>query len=85
MSTKSELIRVLSGQPGKYGVRLWLKDKEVLEFETDFLPKVEWQNETRTFFLFGRVHDQEYPSGRQFEIMEWDKVLAMFIDTHEPK
>lgn len=62
----NKVIRVLSGKPLKYTVRVHQPDGSVIEFQTDKLVKVEYNSDTRAIWLHQSVGD--YSS---CPVMQW--------------
>lgn len=62
----NKAIRVLSGKPLKYTVRVYIPDGRVIEFQTEKLVKVEYNSDTRAIWLHQSVGD--YSS---VPVMQW--------------
>jgi len=71
----NKVLRVLSGKPLKYTVRLLLKDGSERELQADTVPKLEYNLQDRGLFLCGQVVSDDYTS--TFPIIKWAEVSMM--------
>lgn len=69
----NKIMRVLSGNPLKYTVRVHKADGSVIEWQSDTKPKLNYENEARALFLA----DGEYGSN---PIMEWEDDMIILTE-----
>ncbi len=70
----NKVVRVLTGKRLKFTVRVHRLSGDVVEFQTDFLPKLEWNHETRGLTLIMKGSTEVYDT---FVVMEWETGMVM--------
>jgi len=69
----NKVLRVLSGKPLKYTVRLLLKDGTEREFQAENPPSLDYNSEARDLFLIAQATG-DYIS---YPIIRWSEVQMM--------
>lgn len=47
----NQVIRVLTGKPMKYTVRIFRENGQAVEFQSENVPKLDWDNEARALWI----------------------------------
>lgn len=72
----NKMIRVLLGEKRKYTIRIHKPDLTVIEFQSETVPKLEWQSEARCLM----ITDGPYPGS---PIMKWEEGVMMFVEENK--
>lgn len=72
-SEANKVLRVIEGKILKFTVRVHRKSGQVLEFQSDQLPDVKFDQDTRCNWIIGKAqgHDDSYPSA--YPICLWEE------------
>lgn len=73
----NQVLRVLKGEPRKFTCVVHLPDGRQIEFQSDGLPVIKWNDETRGLFLNAMVGDSTYNT---VPVMAWTEGAILLTD-----
>lgn len=73
----NKVIRILNGKPLKYTLHLLMKDGSESQMQTNYAPKLDYNNEARALMLNIPAEDSEYTS---FPVCRFDDMALMQLE-----
>lgn len=73
----NKVVRILNGKPLKYTLHILMKDGSESQIQTNFEPKLDFNNETRAVMVMVAAEDTEYT---KFPICKFDDVAIMQLE-----